>query len=54
MRRKIKNLTKAQAEKYFCDKNDDCFTCKLSTRTGCKMDPFNKKYDEEYVELKEE
>lgn len=51
IKKKIKDLTKAEAEKYFCDKYQ-CENCPLDRqRIGCKMDPFNKDYDEEEIEL---
>lgn len=51
IRKKIKDLTKAEAERYFCDKYE-CENCPLDRkRIGCKMDPFNKEYDEEEIEL---
>ena len=51
MKKKIKDLTKAEAERYFCDKYKDCRLCPLDRRIGCKMDVWEKKYDEQEVEL---
>ena len=40
IKKKIKDLTKAEAEKYFCEKYIECENnCPLYRMIGCKMDP---------------
>lgn len=52
IKKKIKDMTKAEAERYFCDKYRTCERCPLDrNRIGCKMDVYNKQYDNEIVEL---
>ena len=52
IRKKIKDLTKEEAERYFCDKYERCEICPLDRdRIGCKMDVFSRDYDEEEIEL---
>ena len=51
MKKKIKDLTKLEAEKYFCNKHRVCRNCLLDRKVGCKMDVYNKDYDEEEVEI---
>jgi len=52
VKKKIKNLTKLEAERYFCNRYKECEKgCPLYRQIGCKMDPFCKDYDEQEVEL---
>ena len=52
IKKKIKDLTKAEAEKYFCEKYIECEKgCPLYRRIGCKMDPFCTDFDDQEIEL---
>ena len=55
MKKRIKDLTKAEAEKYFCKgKGNTCRSCALDKGYDCKFSPYITSHDNEYVEIPNE